>query len=766
MSVPSDNDQHQNPEPRAWVVRAGRDGETEQHNLDHHVTSIDPGESAVIGQFLDEQYNLDNHVTSIGWGDWLEALEQFTDREDFEEHLDEHFPELGAKRGAREIWCFAREIEVGDLVVMPQKRPELGRRRLIAIGRVIGPYEFDPSQPGDAQQRRKVEWLQTDLPREVVQDDLDKSMNSLGTVYSLEKNDAPYRIKYLAEHGEDPGDRNRSVDNDSPEIWEERLKEYLDYLRTVGRKASTIENKRSILRRWIHHMLEQGLSPVVFDPTLLNAFLDDIRILGEGSRRDYSSHIKSWCENWDVPTSRLSHDSDTRSRQERLAGAAEKLLCETKDLQEIVDLLEDKGQVILYGPPGTGKTYLAQELAEALAPDEQTRSLVQFHPAYSYEDFFEGYRPVTDDVRQMTYELTPGPLAMLAEHAEEYPEQQHVMVIDEINRANLPRVLGELLFLLEYRDKSMAVMHRSDGSFKLPKNLWFIGTMNTADRSIALIDAAMRRRFHFFPFFPRRGPTENLLRKWTSKYAPKQAWVVALVSAVNRELEKELGGDHLQLGPSHFMKQDLNDRGFERVWKYNIEPFIEDQLFGKPDKIKQFRLEAVLDRHGPEHFEESTSLDGPTIPGIEQSELSPITGPSSSGGRVPVSPEMRKTPLVRGLEVRLGNRLRFNPDSVPAGCLQADTVGPRGFSLRTSPSNGSVSLLHMTGNSPNTVYFKPKVDLDRLSSKRREVEDYAKLLLELGEDISQYKGGQKPKLPLDVVLEALDQISECVAALA
>ncbi len=745
MSIPSDNDQHQNPEPRAWVVRAGRAGEeaaeTEQHNLDHS-------------------------VVSIGWGDWLEPLDRFTDREEFRGHLDEHFPERGAKRGAWQIWGFANEIQVGDLVVMPQKRPELGRRRLIAIGRVVGSYEYDPSRPEDMRKRRKVEWLQTDLPREVVKDDLSGSMNANGTVFSLNKNDAPYRIKYLAEHGEDPGDRNPSVDNDSPEIWEERLEEYLDYLRSIGRKASTIDNKRSIVRRWIRNTLEQGQNPVVFDPTLLNGFLDGERLLGEGSRRDYSSHIKSWCENWDVPTSRSARNTDTRSLQERLDGASDDLLCDVHHLQEIVYLLEDKGQVILYGPPGTGKTYLAQVLAEALAPEEQTRSLVQFHPAYSYEDFFEGYRPVTDGDKQMTYELTPGPLAKLAEHASDNPEQQHVMVIDEINRANLPRVLGELLFLLEYRDKSIQVMHRSDDSFNLPENLWFIGTMNTADRSIALIDAAMRRRFHFVPFFAERGPTENLLRKWTQERAPAQAWVVDLVSAVNSELKKELGGDHLQLGPSHFMKTDLNDGGFERVWKYNIEPFIEDQLFGKPDKIEQFRLDAVLDRHRPEHFEESTSLDGPTIPGIEQSELAPIVGPSSGGGRVPVSPEMRKTPLVRGLEVRLGNKLRFHPDSVPAGCLQADTVGPRGFSLRTSPSNGNVSLLHMTGNSPNTVYFKPKVDLDRLPSKRREVEDYAKLLLELGEDISQYKSGQKPKLRLEVVLEALDQISESVAALA
>ena len=604
MSIPSDNDQHQIPEPRAWVVRAGRDGETEQHNLDHS-------------------------VVSLGWGELGGEVESFANREDFGKHLEEHFSD-GWPSARDQVWRFAREISVGDSVVMPQKRPELGHQRLIAIGRVVGPYEWDPSKPNNVRHRRKVEWLKTDLSREVVQDDLNKSLNALTTVYSLKKNDAQFRIKYLAEHGEDPGDRYGSVDNDSPEIWKERLKEYLNHLRAKGRKAGTIDNNWSVLHRWIDHALAHGQSPVVVDPPLLEGFLDDQRDLREGSRESYSSLIMWWCEYWDRRTPGFPRPTDTRSLQERLEGAAEELLCDVNDLQEIVDLLEDKGQVILYGPPGTGKTYLAQKLAEALAPEEQDRSLVQFHPAYSYEDFFEGYRPVTDDDKQMTYELTPGPLAKLAEHAADNPEQQHVMVIDEINRANLPRVLGELLFLLEYRDKSIQVMHRSDDSFHLPKNLWLIGTMNTADRSIALIDAAMRRRFHFVPFFPEREPTKSLLRKWTSENAPNQAWVVALVSAVNIELEKELGGDHLQLGPSHFMKTDLNDGGFKRVWKYNIEPFIEDQLFGHPDKIKRFRLDAVLERHRPDRSEGSVLPDRPT----ETATQDPPTEPGSgSSGR-------------------------------------------------------------------------------------------------------------------------------------
>ena len=143
-----------------------------------------------------------------------------------------------------------------------------------------------------------------------------------------------------------------------------------------------------------------------------------------------------------------------------LAAVAARLLVEVGFVEDIVELLEDKRQVILYGPPGTGKTYLAQELAKELAPEESCRTLVQFHPSTSYEDFFEGYRPVgTGSDGGIRYELTLGPLARMAERASEAPEQRHIMVIDEINRGNLPRVLGELLFLLEYREESVQTLY-------------------------------------------------------------------------------------------------------------------------------------------------------------------------------------------------------------------------------------------------------------------------------------------------------------------
>ena len=317
-------------------------------------------------------------------------------------------------------------------------------------------------------------------------------------------------------------------------------------------------------------------------------------------------------------------EAEEDSLDERIEGLAEDLLLEGRGfLDDLLALLDDKGQAILYGPPGTGKTYLARGLAEALAPDPERRMLVQFHPSTSYEDFFEGYRPDTGPDGALSYRLTPGPLALLAEKAAADPGRRHVMVIDEINRANLPKVLGELLFLFEYRDESVRTLYRPDQPFRLPPNLWFVGTMNTADRSIALIDAALRRRFQFVPFFPDRGPASGLLERWLrAKGEPE--WVGVLVDMVNDDLAHALGGSHLLLGASHFMKNGLDRDKLRQIWEYNIEPFIEDQFFGDPAQIDRFRFDAVLARY----------LERTGDPSLDPMELEP-DGPDETGPEPP-----------------------------------------------------------------------------------------------------------------------------------
>ena len=287
---------------------------------------------------------------------------------------------------------------------------------------------------------------------------------------------------------------------------------------------------------------------------------------------------------------------ETEDDRDVLGELADDLLIDPTFVHKVVDLLETKRQVVFYGPPGTGKTYFARKLAEALAPDSNRRALVQFHPSSSYEDFFEGYRPEEGEGGELVYRLKPGPLAIMAEKAAEAPGRKHLMIIDEINRANLPKVLGELLFLLEYRNESVSTLYRPDDEFELPENLWFIGTMNTADRSIALVDTALRRRFHFVHFSPNEEPIEGLLQRWLEKHG-ELTWVGELVAHVNYELEEELGGSHLLLGPSHFMKRDLDKEAVRRIWEYDIKPSIEDQFFGDRDLINKFQFDRVYERY-------------------------------------------------------------------------------------------------------------------------------------------------------------------------
>ena len=279
-----------------------------------------------------------------------------------------------------------------------------------------------------------------------------------------------------------------------------------------------------------------------------------------------------------------------------LQDVADKLRWRVSHLEEIERLLEDKRQVVFYGPPGTGKTYVAQELAEYFAGEHGSLDLVQFHPSYAYEDFIEGFHPaLVDD--QPGFKLKDGPLKRIADRARSKPNAKHVLVIDEINRGNLAKVFGELYFLLEYRDREIWLQYANQ-PFTLPENLWIIATMNTADRSIALVDAALRRRFFFVPFFPDEPPVEGLLRRWLLEQKPTMLWVADVVDAANQIL-KDLDKRDMAVGPSYFMNKKLDEEWVRRIWKHSILPYVEEQLFGQTDRIGEFelnRLRAAVQR--------------------------------------------------------------------------------------------------------------------------------------------------------------------------
>ena len=257
-------------------------------------------------------------------------------------------------------------------------------------------------------------------------------------------------------------------------------------------------------------------------------------------------------------------------------------------LENIRRLLDDKKQVIFQGPPGTGKTYIAQALAETLAGSEDRVTLVQFHPDYAYEQFIQGYRPRTTDSGQITWQVQNGTLLEVAEQAAQAPGFPHFLVIDEINRGNLAKVFGELYFLLEYRQRAMR-LHYSKEPFSLPNNLYIIGTMNTADRSIALVDLALRRRFHFVELHPDDDPVRGVLRSYLEDKSPGMEWVADVVDRANELLQEDR---HAAIGPSYFMKPDLDEDAVRRIWDHNVRPYIQELLFGYGgSRLEEFTLE-------------------------------------------------------------------------------------------------------------------------------------------------------------------------------
>lgn len=249
-------------------------------------------------------------------------------------------------------------------------------------------------------------------------------------------------------------------------------------------------------------------------------------------------------------------------------------------LQDCVELLRERRQIIFYGPPGTGKTYIARQLAWHVA-DKGNVKFVQFHPAYSYEDFFEGFRPQAGSGGQVGFTLKAGPLRSLVDKAAENPEAAYVLIIDEINRGNLPKIFGELYFLLEYRDQAIDLMYSSDSAepFSLPKNIFVIGTMNTADRSIALVDTALRRRFAFLPLHPSEQPTRGILRSWLAAKGYD-----GRLADLHEELNARISDGDFKIGPSYFMRDkiatDATDKALELMWRTDILPLLEEHHFG------------------------------------------------------------------------------------------------------------------------------------------------------------------------------------------
>ncbi len=282
-----------------------------------------------------------------------------------------------------------------------------------------------------------------------------------------------------------------------------------------------------------------------------------------------------------------------------------------KDMNDLKELLEFKKQIILQGPPGTGKTYTAKDLAEFTITDTVSGDkikqaefintnhqieIIQFHPAYTYEDFIRGIITEPADGKLNYVPKDKLFLELVYKAKNDDSKKPYVLIIDEINRANLSSVLGELIYALEYRNQTFKSMYADkEGDYKvsIPDNLYIIGTMNTADRSVGNLDYALRRRFAFYDVLPKvikDDSFEQPLFEIASKLFVKEIKdkVDELVTSEHLCLEFQDRPQDIWLGHSYFFKK--GDVDFTLRIKYEIVPilleYIKDGILNNSDEVK------------------------------------------------------------------------------------------------------------------------------------------------------------------------------------
>lgn len=260
-----------------------------------------------------------------------------------------------------------------------------------------------------------------------------------------------------------------------------------------------------------------------------------------------------------------------------------------EEYEKLSGILRIKKNIILQGAPGVGKTFAAKRIAFSMmgVKDVERVMMVQFHQSYSYEDFIMGFRPSTDG-----FELKRGAFYNFCKKAEIDGDNDYFFIIDEINRGNLSKIFGELFMLIENdkRGVSLQLLY-SDEKFSVPKNIYIIGMMNTADRSLAMLDYALRRRFAFFEIKP--GFTTDGFREYRmSLENEKFDKLIACVESLNNVISNDESlGDGFCIGHSYFcnlLPDTIDDQVLSGIVEYELIPLLKEYWFDEPTKVKDW----------------------------------------------------------------------------------------------------------------------------------------------------------------------------------
>jgi 5-methylcytosine-specific restriction protein B len=577
---------------------------------------IAPGEGARKW----EEFHKDG-IIGIGW-DGIEDLSHYDTRESIRQALLDVYPDGSKtqKNNSLALWEFSHEMSIGDILI-----PKRGQDEYLGYGVVTSDYLYD-SKRDEYRHIRKVDWKKKGSWSEDVHTIVLKTLTDI-TKYPEYVDRLKRRIG-IEQEAVLPTEVNFWWINANPKYW--KIEDF-----EVGQEQTyTTHNEKGNKRNRFEYfqavkpgdlVIGYESSPIkkivaIFEITK-SVFVDENdgeekisfsiqKFLPDPIKWEVLSTIPELanCEiiknnqgsifklTKDEYNAILNHDVSVQTEFEEYTKdqALAELFMDGTQLDKILDALEYKKNIILQGPPGTGKTFMAKRIAYLMLGevDETRIEMIQFHQSYSYEDFIQGYRPTEDH----SFKLENGVFYRFCKRAQADPNKEYFFVIDEINRGNLSKIFGELMLLIEAdkRGKKYSVpLTYSQGlesRFYIPENVYLIGTMNTADRSLAVVDYALRRRFAFISVDP---IFDNKFRKWLLDLKVGEVLTARIqnkIRALNEQIKADTNlGKGFCIGHSYFCNVPPGTGGepwYDNIIEHEVGPLLREYWFDNEEKAE------------------------------------------------------------------------------------------------------------------------------------------------------------------------------------